>query len=95
MRIPGFILLFVLASCSSGSGDFCECLEVSDELQQYSNALFEKEKIGDTEVNKMDELKAAKKKACAEYETMGGEEMLELKKNCKSATSNPEASENP
>lgn len=78
-----FPLLFVLAACGSGEKTpFCKCMEAGDELNSYSSEILKKSEIDSKEEAKMTELKATKKKLCKDYETMGGEEMLELKKAC-------------
>ena len=57
-------------------------MEAGDELNSYSADILDKSEIDSKAESKMTELKATQKKLCKDYETMGGTEMLELKKAC-------------
>jgi len=78
--IGGFALVF-LASCSGKDEKFCKCLEVSETFNSLSNDAFTQE-VTPKSAKEMKAMKAKKKKLCADYEFMGGAEMLELKEAC-------------
>ena len=48
----------------------------------YSSKLLDKSEIDSESAAKLKELKANQQKFCKDYETMGGPEMLELKRAC-------------
>lgn len=77
--------LMLVFSCSNKDKQFCECLEVGNELNQeavkYSSTNLDK--ITDEDVAKLKALKEKKEKICAPYETMAGPEMLKKQEACK------------
>jgi hypothetical protein len=75
------ILSFMSISCNQKNQKMCDCLIVSEELNKYSNQLLMKE-VNQEDLKKMKQLKQDKKTKCAEFQTMSGEKMLEMKKNC-------------
>lgn len=78
-----FPLLFVLVACGSGeTTPFCKCMEAGNELNEYAAEVLNNQEVDDAVEKKMAELKQTKKKLCKSYETMGGPEMLELKREC-------------
>lgn len=83
MITAGLVLLF---SCSNeGEKDICPCIKAGEELSEFSSSLTVKAEQGEvTEADqkKMKELKDKKDQVCKQFETMGGPEMLELKKKC-------------
>ncbi len=80
--IISFSIFIILSSCSSKDQKFCDCLKAGDELNQYSSKLFNK--VITPKLHKeMMELKAKKKSACKNYQTMNGKKMMELKGECK------------
>lgn len=70
-----------LNACSSRDEKMCACLKASDELNQYSAGLFQREAT-EKDAKKMKELKAEKTKKCASFQTMSGDEMREKKASC-------------
>ena len=76
-----FSTLILLGSCNSKDQQFCNCLQAGEELNEHSLTLFN-ESVSAESAKKLKELKAKQKKACADYQTMGGPEMLERKKLC-------------
>lgn len=80
------IASLALVACSSKRDDqFCECLSISDELNNVvadvtSRALNE---LKDEDAAKLKDLTAKKDQKCADYEVLGGEELLKLKEACK------------
>lgn len=82
-----FILLFVCASflLACGNSDLdpkmCDCLEAGEKLNDFSASMFQKE-VSDADVEQMKKLKAEKKRKCANFQTMSGEEMLKKKAAC-------------
>jgi hypothetical protein len=79
------ILLSILSvnlSCSTKDSKFCDCLTAGEELNNFSSTLFDKE-ITIEMKDQMERLKNNKRDKCKAYEMMSGENMLELKENCK------------
>jgi len=79
-------LLFIavplmLAACSSKDEQFCKCLNAGEELNDFSAKMLTEE-VTQEKANKMQQLKDAKKKECADYQTMMGDEMLKRKTEC-------------
>jgi hypothetical protein len=74
----------LLFSCSGKDTQFCKCLEAGEALNNFSSELFQ-EDMDQAKADKLNKLKEAKQKACANYQTMSGEEMLKRKKECASA----------
>jgi hypothetical protein len=79
-----FIAALFLFSCTSKDTQFCKCLEAGDALNNFSSELLQAE-VDQAKADKLNALKKAKKEACADYQTMKGEEMLKRKKECTSA----------
>lgn len=80
----GIFTLVILASCGGKDEKFCKCLEVSETFNSMSNDALTQE-VTPKSAKEMKALKARKKALCADYEVMGGPEMLELKAACKSS----------
>lgn len=82
--VAGLVLLF---SCSNESElDICPCIKAGEELSEFSSKMTGKAELGEVtqdDQKKMKQLRDAKDKVCKPFETMGGPEMLELKKKCK------------
>jgi hypothetical protein len=75
------VLLVVLSSCGGKDEKFCQCLEVSETLNTLSNDALTQE-VTPKSAKQMKQMKAKKKELCADYEMMGGPEMLKLKAAC-------------
>lgn len=77
-----FLLISITISCSQKDEKFCECLAVSNQLNEKTNkglnSILTKKDI--TEIQK---LQKEKKDKCNNYEEISGEDALELKKSCK------------
>ena len=73
--------VILLSSCNSKDQQFCNCLQAGEELNEHSLTLFN-ESVTPESAKKLKDLKAKQKKACADYQMMGGPEMLERKKEC-------------
>lgn len=87
-------LVFVLVACGSGEKTpFCECMEAGGELNSYSAKILDKGTATVADEKKMKSLKEAESKACKDYLTMGGPEMLELKRECAEMSENDPSSE--
>lgn len=71
----------LLFSCSGKDEQFCKCLEAGDALNSYSVDLLEGD-VDEKKANELKRLKEVKKEACADYQTMSGEEMLKRKNDC-------------
>jgi len=78
--IGGFSLV-LLSSCGGRDEKFCKCLEVSENLNTLSNDALTQE-VTPKSAKQMKQMKAKKKELCADYEVMGGPEMLKLKAAC-------------
>ncbi len=79
----GFIaclLLVSLSACSSNT-EICSCLESGKKLEKFSSELLQREATA-KDLQKMKKLKADQEKKCAEFQTMDGAKMLELKEEC-------------
>ena len=70
----------LLVACSQNT-PFCDCIEKGEALNNFSTSLFDKEVTSEDE-EKMKSLKEEKEKACADYQTMSGEEMIKLREDC-------------
>lgn len=77
--ISGMVLL--LTACNSKDDQFCKCLKAGEELNAYSNKLLTEE-VTQEKADKLKVLKDTKKKECADYQTMKGDEMLKRKAEC-------------
>ena len=81
------VAIALLFACDSKDAQFCSCMLAGEELNDFSSKLFQQEMTKD-KAAKLLELKQAKKTACADYQTMGGQEMLKLKADCSEKTKN-------
>ena len=75
------VLILLLTACSSKDEQFCKCLNAGEELNTYSNKLLTEE-VTHEKADKLKALKATKKKECADYQSMMGDEMLKRKAEC-------------
>lgn len=80
------MLPIAISSCGD-AGDvkdaqFCKCLEVTSELNDYSGGLFTKN-LTEEDAVKMQSLRKIKEKECKDYVAMSGKEMLKRKALCK------------
>lgn len=86
-----FVALFIAAvtivSCSNKDKDpaFCKCLEVSEELNSEASKYMsvDLDKTTDEDLEKLRELTEKKDKHCADFEMLGGEELIKKKEACK------------
>jgi len=74
-------LFFLVISCDSKDEQFCKCMQAGEELNNFSSKLFTEE-VTEAKAAKLKSLKAKQKKECVNYQTMGGEEMLQKKAEC-------------
>lgn len=81
MLKKGIITLLLLSSCEPGDQKMCDCLDSGEKLNRFSAKMLRKEAT-DADLRKMQTLRADKKKKCAAYQTMSGEEMLKRKQDC-------------
>lgn len=75
------VLILLLTACGSKDEQFCKCLNAGEELNTYSNKLLTEE-VTQEKADKLKALKDTKKKECADYQTMMGDEMLKRKAEC-------------
>jgi len=81
-KIVPFMKTFLFISCSNKDQQFCDCLKAGEELNDKTKTVFNH--VVTQKLHKeIQELKAKKKSACKDYQTMSGKDMLELKKECK------------
>ncbi len=81
------VVIALFSACDSKDPQFCSCMVAGEELNDFSSTLFQQEMTKE-KANKLIELKRTKKKACANYQTMDGQEMLKLKAACNEKTKN-------
>jgi len=81
-KISLSLVVLILTACHSKDEQFCNCLHAGKELNNYASTLFNQH-ISKEMAAKLIELKKAKKQACADYQTMSGEEMMKKKAACK------------
>lgn len=76
------ISLFLLGACNSKDEQFCKCMKAGEDLNEFSESLFNGEMTAE-KAQKMKDLKAVQSKECIDYQTMKGPEMLKKKAECK------------
>ena len=81
MKYIYFSIFALLISCGEKDTKICDCLEAGESLNKFSSKMMLKE-ANSSDLKEMKKLKANKSKKCAEYQTMSGEKMWELKANC-------------
>jgi hypothetical protein len=71
----------VLSACGEDKDAICACIEAGDKLNVKANKILQN---GSTEKDEQElqALKADKKKKCAEFERMGGDEMKKRMESC-------------
>lgn len=82
--LPAVVVL--LAACSSDKDEqFCECLSVSEKLNEEVNkyGIIALDKITDEDATNLKQLTAEKDSTCAPYELLGGEELKKKREACK------------
>jgi hypothetical protein len=72
--------IVLITSCSSNT-EICPCLESGKKLETFSSELLQREATA-KDLKKMKKLKADQEKKCADFQTMDGAKMLELKEEC-------------
>lgn len=77
----GFLLIVLATACSERDEKFCKCLEVGNELNAFSAKLLSNG-ASETTAKKLKEIKSRKQKACEDYITMDGPEMIKKKAAC-------------
>jgi hypothetical protein len=75
------ILILSLTACSSNT-EICSCLTSGKKLETFSSELLQREATA-KDLKKMQKLKAEQEKNCADFQTMDGAKMLELKEACR------------
>ncbi len=73
-------VILTLTSCS-GKDPICECIKVGDELNKASAKVLQKEPTAADEALLI-KLRKKKMKACQNYQTMSGVDMLKRKETC-------------
>lgn len=80
-KILIIILPLLIVSCSPKDKQFCECLKISNELTEASQAAL-KNDHSENVVKKIDSLSKVKRKQCADYEMLDGETLLKKRNDC-------------
>jgi len=75
-----YFFMLSLSACSSNT-EICSCLESGKKLEKFSSELLQREATA-KDLQKMKKLKADQEKKCADFQTMDGAKMLELKEAC-------------
>jgi len=75
------IIALLFTACSQRDEQFCKCLEASEKLNLEANKLLSG-KSSSLSKEERAKLKIDKEMACADYQTMTGEEMLKRKAEC-------------
>lgn len=73
--------LFLLVACTPKDAKFCECLQVSKDLNEQTNKALTSE-ITQELVDNIKSLREQKETKCEEYEMLGGQELLKKKAAC-------------
>ena len=81
MKVITLFTLLFLVSCSGKDEEFCTCLSVGEELNEFTQQFFEKP-FSAEEQARVHELKAAKVNACKNYQMMSGDVMRQKKEAC-------------
>ena len=77
-----FVLIaLVFTACSQRDEQFCKCLEAGEKFNVEANKLLNGKSSSMSKVERA-KLKKDKEIACANYQTMTGEEMLKRKADC-------------
>lgn len=75
-----FTILLLFSSCSDNS-KICDCLEAGQKLQTFSAKMFSKE-ASTKDLSEMKRLKKIQLEKCKDFQTMDGQQMLDLKEEC-------------
>ncbi len=75
-----YMFMLSLSACSSNT-EICSCLESGKQLETFSSELLQREATA-KDLQKMKKLKSDQEKKCADFQTMDGAKMLELKEAC-------------
>ncbi len=76
-----FILFVLISSCNSAPEGFCDCMKSGEELNEITQTVLSGKASDDVKM-KMMKIRDEKKKACAQFETASGKNMMEWKKAC-------------
>lgn len=80
MRLLFFFIVCAVSACSSNT-EICSCLEAGKQLEHFSSELLQRD-VTKSDVIQMKKLKAEQQTKCADFQTMDGKKMLELKEEC-------------
>lgn len=75
------LVLLALSSCGGEKDSICACIESGNKLNAKANAILQNGS-SEKDEKELQQLKADKKKKCAEFVTMGGEEMKKRMQDC-------------
>lgn len=79
-----FLLIgLVLAACGPADKQFCTCMEAGEEFNKIAAEMLDPDVASDAKKKaQFTTLKKKKESACADYQTMSGEEMMKRKQEC-------------
>ncbi len=79
-----FLTLFILTtlfSCGNKQEKFCYCMDAGKQLNDYAQKVLQSE-LNSEKINRLAAYRKTKREACSAFETMGGDELLQLKAAC-------------
>lgn len=78
----GLVMIAFLGLAACGKKDaICDCIDAGDQLNKKANEILKSE-ANEKSAKELQKLRSIKKKKCAEFENMGGQEMMERKASC-------------
>lgn len=81
MRYLFPLVLFLSVACSSKDQKMCDCLKVSEELNQLSSDVIDNGATND-KAKEIKKLYDKKDSLCVDFQSMSGPEMLKKKQAC-------------
>ena len=82
-----WLVLFLVVTAYSCSNEvdqqFCECLKISEELNQVSNAFIDNIRLDSNEIDNIKSLTKEKIESCEPYSNLGGEELIKKSEDCR------------
>jgi hypothetical protein len=77
------VLCILLFACEQDiDKQFCECLKISEELNQTNKAFLENVRIDSSEIQKIKSLSKEKTEVCGDYSLLTGEELNKKREDC-------------
>lgn len=76
-----FGIILVITSCNSAPEGFCDCLSVSEKLNQTANDVLSGDQ-SEAKSKKLIELRSKQNEACKDFQATKGDDMRKWKKTC-------------